>query len=154
MNGFFVFICFDWWGAFEHLEQVTSGAGKSLTSATGGGIMALPLRTTVANILTVGLAGLPVLAISTIDAMGTIDAVQTSPVVAVTSAAAVASPAVGEKAASWAIWVDRCFPWAVLMTSIVNWWVYYLAKNALSMLWVVIYRYLPALVLLPLLWVS
>jgi len=136
----------DFMGRFEHLNAVLANAGKSLTGATLGGVLgSVTARFAVANVITVGLAGMPTVVSAFISDYGLS---ATSPLAAMNSAVSEQgdAPLITGMALMW-IWVDKFVPYGVMMTAIVNVMAWKAFSVYFSTLWIGIYRMLPMVTL-------
>jgi len=128
------------------LHPSAVASGRQLTSATVEGLtVGYPVKVMVANVVTVGLAGLPTFFVTCLGTFGVTGGLASSPLQVVSSAAGGAS--VGVAAALIAVWslVSAFFPWETLMVAVINFFVFRSSMVLISSLWMTIYRYLPLL---------
>jgi len=129
---------------FSRLLQSSVGVGKSATSVTVGGVVALPVKFAAASIVTLGLAGLPTLfaaSLVTADVVGVFD--QPGFAAAAVTAAGVVDTDVGAAGVAWASVLGRSFPLDVLMVAILNFIGWQITKIGFEAIWLTVVRLLP-----------
>jgi len=129
------------------LAVATAPAGKAVSGVTLAGVPAQSVRVIVANVLTVGLAGLPVLAVATWENLGIDSSVVGASLLStgVNAASEESAELAGVFGGLWN-WFSKVFPYVTMMSMIANYFVWRVAKFAFSALWLTVYRFLPVLV--------
>jgi len=147
LAGLYWAIYTDFMNGTQYLNLVASNVGKALSGASVGALVSYPVKLVVANVVTVGLAGLPALFLATVSSLGLDSVSEVSPIaLAQSTAAGISSTTATAMSGGWHL-ILQAFPWVVCTGCIVNYFAWRIAYLYFQQLWLIIFRLLPLLML-------
>lgn len=140
------------WGDFEtrfgRLQMASQHVGRALSSASViGSTAGLGIKTVIASLVSVGLAGLPTLVFGFLDSIGVGGSITDSFVEVAYGAANAVSPTLGTAITAVWVWFSALVPFGTIVGSIVNYWLWRVLAFGFEALWHIVFRLLPLVVL-------
>lgn len=139
------------WGDFEirfgRLQLASQHVGRALSSASViGSTAGLGIKTVIASLVSVGLAGLPTLVFGFLDSIGVGGSITDSFVEVAYGAANAVSPTLGSAITAVWVWFGALVPFGTIVGSIVNYWLWRVLAFGFEALWHIVFRLLPVVV--------